>query len=763
MGKTQDINIRAMDQMAQLNDQLMQIGYTDKERETILVRLLLCMFADDTEVIDRGSFFAFIDKCTDYGTAGMEPLNRLFRVLGGREAAPEDIEFEERRYPELAHFPAISTVIFDEQIPDRGLNAFFWLLLQNSRDIPWRKLSPAIFGAMFQEIMNQDDRKEWGAFYTSEENILRCIRPLFLDELAAERKAAAGNRRKLINFQKKLAGLTFLDPACGCGNFLILIYRELRRLELDVVKELYDTSQRVLDISLYCKVNTGQFYGLEIEPFQAQIARIGLWLVDRQMNQEAAEEFGIGSCLTPWIRPVKIHACNALNTDWNEVVLSEHLSYIVGNPPFLGARLMNSSQKQDMKNVFWGLRSVGNLDYVTAWYRKAAEYMMGTRIRASFVSTNSICQGEQASILWKEMKEGFNMTIDFAWKTFIWNNEAKNQAKVHCIIVGFSDAQVVSRGDQLKYKVLYVENQKEIQRRRVPNINAYLSAAPDIYVGSRRKPISDVPEMVFGSMANDNGHLVLSPEERSELIHTYPNARKWIRPYLGSTEFINGQERYCLWLKTEGESEEDFRLIPEIAERIKRVKNFRLSSKRDATQKLAETPERFGEIRQPKEGSYILVPRVSSVRRPYIPMGFVSSEWIASDAVLIIPGADEAVFAILTSAMHMIWVSTIAGRLKSDFRYSATVVYNNFPFPEVSEEQHESLEQCAMKILDIRSQYAGAPLSALYDPDRMPEDLKGAHRELDELVDEIYGCTGMDEEEKLVELFRRYRELTGES
>ena len=383
---------------------------------------------------------------------------------------------------------------------------------------------------------------------------------------------------------------------------------------------------------------------------------------------------------------------------------------------------------------------------------------MGTRIRAAFVSTNSICQGEQASLLWREMKEGFNMSIDFAWKTFIWNNEAKNQAKVHCIIVGFSDSSAFSRGEQLKSRVLYMDD----ERRLVPNINAYLSPAPDVFVGSRRKPISDVPEMVFGSMANDNGNLTLTVEERKELVRRYPDARKWIRPYLGSTEFINGQERYCLWLDTPADGEEDYLMIPEIKERIKHVQMFRLSSKRDATIKLAETPEKFGEIRQPAEGSYILVPRVSSIRRPYIPMGFVSSEWIASDAVLIIPGADEAIFAILTSSMHMVWVRTIAGRLKSDFRYSASIVYNNFPFPELTEEQRKELKRCASRILTVRSQCAGAPLSSLYDPDLMPEELKEAHQELDALVDEIYGCTGMDEEEKLVELFRRYKNLLNE-
>ncbi|MDD6213033.1 MAG: methylase [Clostridiales bacterium] len=770
----QDINLEAMEQMSQFNEELARAGWLEKEREVLLVRLLLCFFAEDTGAFTGTSLFSYLDT-TKYGPKRLSRrLDLLFRALAGNEIEmrispeadlkaaeidTEDVEVDPETMEdvqEAARFPEISRAVFYEEMPDRSLDMFFWLMFAQCQPISWGKLSPALFGAMFQEIMDQQERREWGTYYTSEENILRLVEPLFLEELRNERLACRGKRKKLLAFQEKLAGLHFMDPACGCGNFLILIYRELRRLELDVLRELYSSGQRVLDISWYCRVSVSQFIGMEREPFQAQIARIGLWLTERQMNLEASEVFGIAGTAGDWVKPVRIRQCNALTTDWGEVVSRDKLSYIVGNPPFLGARLMSVSQKMDMKSVFMGFRAAGNMDYVTAWYRKAAEFMSGTEIRAAFVSTNSICQGEQAALLWKQMKYDFNMSIDFAWRTFVWNNEAKNQAKVHCIIVGFSDDSAFRRGDQLKTCWLYSEK----GRIMVPHINAYLSAAPDVFVESRRKAISPVPAMVFGSMANDNGFLILTREERKELVTSFPLTRKWIRPYLGSHEFINGDERYCLWLL--GADPDEYSAVPFIAQRIAGVAAFRRLSGRDATRKLAETPELFGEIRQPSQGSYILVPRVSSMKRPYIPMGFVSSEWIASDAVLIIPGADKTIFAVLTSSMHMIWVKYIAGRLKSDFRYSASVVYNNFPFPELTETDKEELAKKAEKILDIRKRFEGVALSSLYDPSSMPEELLEAHRELDEQVEEIYGCRGWSEEEKIAELFRRYGEMVKE-
>lgn len=733
----------AMARMSQLNHQLTACGYTEREREELLVRLLLCFFAGDTGVFSEGAFFAYLSQGRVDGSDLAARLNRLFLVLAGQKTAEE----------ELQDFPVISPFLFGEEIPERETDAALRLLLLNCREIPWGELSPAIFGAMFQEIMNQQDRREWGAYYTSEENIHKVIDPLFLEDLQRERESCRGNRRRLAAFQRKLAGLRFLDPACGCGNFLILTYRCLRELELSVISELHDTGQRVLDVSMYCKVSVSQFYGIEVEPFQARIARVCLWLAEQQMNCQAAELFGVVGRCDFLVRPVIIREANALTTDWAEVVRPEKLDFIIGNPPFVGARLMNAGQKQDMKLVFRGFHAVGNMDYVTAWYRKAAEFIRGTGIRCAFVSTNSLCQGEQAALLWKLLTEGFDMSIDFAWKSFVWDSGPGSQARVHCVILGFSDASLSRRGGQhLAGKWLCSES----GRRRVPHINAYLVPAPDTFVLSRRKPLFPVPDMVFGNMANDDGNLILTAEERGRLLAETPGLHRFIRPFLGSVEFIQGKERYCLWLT--GATREEIESFPEIAARVQRVGEFRSRSRRENTRKLALTPERFGEIRQPEEGYYILVPRVSSVRRRYIPMGFVPADWIASDAVLILPGADLSLFAVLTSRLHMVWVQTVAGRLKSDYRYSVSVVYNNFPFPSLTEEKRERLAASAQRILDVRSCFTGSSLASLYDPASMPTELADAHRENDRLVEEIYGVSGRTEEEQLIELLRRFRE-----
>lgn len=737
----------AMQRMSQLNEQLTVCGYTEREREELLVRILLCFFAGDTGVFSEGAFFAYLAESAVDGSDLAARLNRLFHVLAGQK--PEETE--------LGDFSAISPLLFEEEIPEREMDAVLRLLLLDCQEIPWGDLSPAIFGAMFQEIMNQQDRREWGAYYTSEENIHRVIDPLFLEDLQRERESCRGNRRRLAAFQRKLAELRFLDPACGCGNFLILTYRCLRELELSVISELHDTGQRVLNISMYCKVSVSQFYGIEVEPFQARIARVCLWLAEQQMNRRAAERFGVIGRRDALVRPVVICEANALATDWAEVVQPEKLNYIIGNPPFVGARLMNAGQKQDMKLVFRDFHAVGNMDYVTAWYRKAAEFIRGTAIRCAFVSTNSICQGEQAALLWKQLAEGFDMAIDFAWKSFVWNNGVRSQARVHCVILGFSDASLSRRGGQHTMgKWLCSESEK----RQVPHINAYLVPAPDTFVLSRRKPLFPVPEMVFGNMANDDGNLILTAEERGRLLAETPELHRFIRPFLGSVEFIQGKERYCLWLT--GATQEEIASVPEVAERVRRVGEFRSRSRREGTRKLALTPERFGEIRQPEEGYYILVPRVSSVRRSYIPMGFVPADWIASDAVLILPGADLSLFAVLTSRLHMVWVQTVAGRLKSDYRYSVSVVYNNFPFPSPTDEQRQRLAAAGQRILDVRSHFTGTSLAALYDPDLMPQELAQAHRENDLIVEEIYGVAGRTEEEQLVELLRRFREKSDE-
>ena len=552
-------------------------------------------------------------------------------------------------------------------------------------------------------------------------------------------------------FHEKLTRLKFFDPACGCGNFLILTYREIRKLELAVIRELYDTSQRVLDVGYYCRVEVSQFYGIEYEPFQAQIARVGLWLTDHQMNLEAADFFGMYYARIPLVQSAVIVQGNALSIDWESVVPDKENLYIIGNPPFVGARLMNREQKQDMRQVFSGSKAAGNMDYVTAWYRKAAGFMAGTKVRAAFVSTNSICQGEQAGLLWNILTYQFEMEIDFAWKTFVWNNEAKGQATVHCIILGFSAA-----GNRTR-KYLYDGSKRQV----AAHINAYLAPAPDVFLKKRRKPLAPVPAMAFGSMANDGGHLLLEPEEVSELLISCPEAEKWVRRFYGSAEYIENQERYCLWLK--GVEPEEYEAVSEIRKRVEAVRRFRGVSQRGATRKLAETPSLFGEIRQPEEGRYILVPRVSSQGRPYIPMGYLPASAIASDAVLIVPEASSVLFGVLNSALHMAWVRGVAGRLKSDYRYSASIVYNNFPFPELEGPAATAVEKAAEELLLIQEQRREIDGVRLYARDTMPEEFLLAHRRLDLAVDHLYGEEFSEDQERLSYLFARYREMTENS
>ena len=743
-----DVNIAAMEQMNTLHDLLKSYGYTDKEREVFLVRLLLCYFAEDTGVFSGCSWYDYLTMPLPGDPEPAVRFAMLRSVLSGEAG---------QKIPEvLSAFPVLGKGMFAEDLPLRPINAFFVPAVLAGKGIRWRDLTPAIFGALFQEITDQRDRREWGAYYTSEENIDRVIDPLFFDDLRGEWESCRGNRRRMKAFHEKLSQLTFLDPACGCGNFLIRIYQRLRLLEMSVIEELYDIEQRVLDISLYCHVSVNQFFGIELSSFQANIARAGMWLAQRQMDLLAAERFGMGWVMPAGIRSIGVRTANALLLDWAEVVSRETISYIVGNPPFVGARLMNASQKSDMKAVFGSFRAVGNLDYVTAWYRKAAEFMMGTSVRAAFVSTNSISQGEQASLLWDHLANAWHMRIDFAWRTFIWNNECREQARVHCVIIGFTDADNLRRGGQYEAGCRLYEGE---QMRLVPHINGYLTAAEDIVIRARRTPVCGVSPMQFGSMANDGGHLILTEEERTELVRKHPSLRPYIRPFLGAVEFIHGKNRYCLWFP-ENVPEEILKL-PEVADRIRRVRRYREESSRADTRKLALTPHLFGEIRQPEAGHMILVPRVSSVRREVIPMGFVESRFIASDAMLMIPYASEALFALLNSQIHMLWMRNIAGRLKSDYRYSASIVYNNFPFPTLTEDQEKQLAEAAEEILRARRRYAGSSLAYLYDPDTMPDLLRKAHRSLNVLAEEIFGCRGMREEQKLAMLFTKVRDMTG--
>ena len=587
--------------------------------------------------------------------------------------------------------------------------------------------------------------------YTSIENIHKVIDPLFLDDLnkefetIMEEKVIKTRNKKLLAFQDKLASLTFFDPACGSGNFLTETYLSLRRLENKVIKELY--GNQVVMGAFIIRVSIQQFYGIEINDFAVTVATTALWLSEAQMLAETEKIIQQDLDFLPLKPYNNIHEGNALRTDWESVVPKDKLNYIVGNPPFVGARMKSDAQAADMIEIFgkkW--KNVGNLDYVAAWYKKCADMMADTDIHAALVSTNSICQGEQVANLWAPLYAA-GLRINFAHRTFRWDSEASVKAHVHVIIVGFS---YDNTGQKRIFDNGNVTN--------VKNINAYLTDAPDIFISGRSKPLCDVPEMIFGSMPNDGGHLSdWSTEEKNEVVKKYPDAAPMFRKLLGAQEFINKKERWCLWLK--GVSPTLYRHIPPIMDAVGEVKSIREKSNRSSTKKLAETPMLFGEIRH-TENEYIIVPRVSSERRRYVPMGFISPEIIGNDSVQIIPNASLYHFGILTSNVHMAWMRAVCGRLEMRYRYSANIVYNNFPWPAPTADQQSRIEQTAQAILDARQLFPVASLADLYDMVTMPPELLQAHRENDRAVMAAYGfSTKMTESECVAALFKLYQSM----
>lgn len=743
------VDIEAAENMAKLHDILKSHGYDGHQLKVYLVRLLFCLFADDTGIFEKNIFFDYIYNSKNDGSDLSFRMARLFEVL--------DSPFEQRvketmLSEELKRFEYINGSLFSERLPLADFDSNMRKIILECSKLDWGYICPAIFGAMFQGVMNQEERRELGAHYTSEDNIMKVIKPLFLNELWEEFHYIKGNSKKLMLFHERLSKLKFLDPACGCGNFLIITYRELRRLELEVLKVLIDNSnQMVIHISLFCKVNVNQFYGIEIEEFPAQITQVGMWLMDHQMNTLVAEHFGLKYDRLPLRQTAKVVYGNALTIEWTSVIHKNELSYILGNPPFVGKKYQSKNQKEDMIAVFGkNYKGVGNLDYVAAWYKKAAELIQDTDIKVAFVSTNSLVQGEQIPLIWKPLFENYSIHFDFAYKTFMWTSEVKGKAAVHCVIIGFS--QVINK----KAKLIF-DGDDAIEAK---NINAYLLDAPDIFIESRNTPICKVPEMKFGNMPIDDGKLILTDDERNELLTKEPLAGQWIRRYMGSYEFINNKTRWCLWLL--GANPKDIQKCKNVIDIVKAVRDFRLSSNRTGTIKAARNPTLFAEIRQP-ETSYIIVPRVSSERRNYVPIGFVDREVISSDAVQIIPDANLYHFGILTSSVHMAWMRIVAGRLKSDFRYSKDIVYNNFPWPNPTDRQKEMIEKATQEVLDSRRLYHNCSLADLYDPIGMPPELVKAHSELDKLVKKAYGYGGKrfsTEQEIVADLMERYKNLS---
>ncbi len=751
--KEQDpANIKAAELMGKLHDRLKEIGYTGHPLEVYLVRILFLLFAEDTTIFNKQQFQEYIEQRTSTDGSDLAPkLQELFQVLN----TPKDKRFKNLD-EQLAEFPYVNGKLFEEILPTASFDSKMRQALLECAYLDWSKISPAIFGSMFQSVMNPKERRNLGAHYTSETNILKLIKPLFLDELWAEFESIKGNRNKLPEFHKKLSSLKFLDPACGCGNFLVITYRELRLLEFEVLKALNKSGQGVLDVGQILGINVDQFGGIEYEEFPARIAEVAMWLIDHQMNMLVSAAFGQYFVRLPLKKAAKIVHSNALQTDWENVIPKNELSYIIGNPPFLGKSNQNTEQKADMEKVFFGVKGAGVLDYVTAWYLKAAQYIQHTKIKVAFVSTNSIVQGEQVGILWNLLFKQFKIKIHFAHRTFSWRNEARGNAAVHVIVVGFANFDIPN-----KSIFEYEDIRGEAQEIKVKNINPYLIEGRDNFVLKRRIPICKVPEMIKGSMPNDGGYYLFTKEEKDVFLYGEPNSKKFFRRFIGGYEFLNNVERWCLWLADSNPSE--VKNLPLIMERIEKVKRNRLASNRPTTRKDATIPMLFSEIRQ-TNFDYLALPEVSSENRIYIPVGYVSKITIASNKIYMIPNASLFSFGILSSVMHNSWLRQISGRMKSDISYSSGIVYNNYPWPEnPTEKQVKAIEAAAQKVLDVRLQFPDSSLADLYDPLTMPADLVKAHNALDKAVDLAYRPQPFTSEaNRMVFLFELYERYTAD-
>lgn len=746
-------NFAAAEAMGRLHDRLKEVGYLGRELEIYLARLMFCMFADDAAIFDKDDFLFYLrDRTAEDGSDLAAKLDEFFYVLN---TPPEKRlrNLDER----LAAFPYINGGLFAERLSPASFDAASRQILIECCELDWGQISPSIFGALFQCAMDPRARRNLGAHYTSEKNILKALHPLFLDDLRAEldkvKALKIGRLQRLKAFHDKLASIKILDPACGCGNFLVVAYRELRLLELEVLKEINANGERFFDISSVCKVNVDQFFGIEIEEFPAQIARLALWLTDHQMNLKVRDAFGEYMARIPLTTAPTIVCADALRIDWREVVSPSELNYVVGNPPFVGARMASPEQKAEILNVFAGTKNAGNLDYVTCWHRKAAEFIQGTRIEVAFVSTNSICQGEQAAILWEPLVERFGVKINFAHQTFKWSNEARANAAVFCIIVGFA---TFDRPTKTLY--VYDDVRSEPHARTAKGINAYLVDAPNVAIKTRSKPICNVPLMNVGNQPIDGGNYLFTKSEMEAFVQTEPNSARWFKPWYGSFEFINSQPRYFLFLKHCPPNE--LKKLPECLKRVEAVAKFREESKRPVTRELAKTPREFAFENMPGT-NFLLVPKVSSERRKYAPVGFMNADVLASDLVFVVPNATLYHFGVLTSGMHMAWTRYVCGRLKSDYRYSSSLVYNNFPWPEADAETEAKIADAAQGVLDARAAFPNSSLADLYDPVATPPALIKAHEKLDRLVERAYRKPKFDSDaERVAFLFERYLELT---
>lgn len=755
------VDRKAAYQVSQLHQALLNAGFAGHDLEVFMTRLLFCFFADDTGIFGAdGQFARLVQRSREDGRDLGAMLSELFQVLDtARDARQSTLD------EELAAFEYINGSLFSESGRIPAFNHDARRLLLACAELDWTNISPAIFGAMFQGVLEQQtptekrqaSRRELGAHYTSERNILRVLNPLCMDDLRAELDTPKRTKASIRALYDKLPTLTFLDPACGCGNFLVIAYRELRRLEMEVIAELWGDQRGVLDVSTLCRVNVHQFYGIEIDDAAAHIARVALWITDHQMNLEAAERFGTTRPTVPLVTAPTIIQGNALRIAWDTVLPPLECSYVLGNPPFVGAKYMTDGQRADTAQVFAPLPNGGLLDLVAAWYVRAAQYIAhNPLIQVAFVSTNSITQGEQVGVLWPWLL-GHGIRIRFAHRTFQWSNEGKGVAAVHCVIIGFG------MGVPERHTLFtYPDGIKgEPTALVVKNINPYLADGPNVVLQRRGRPLCpEAPEMGIGNKPIDNGEYLFTTEERDTFLQREPGAAPYFRRWLGADEFLNGYERWCLWL---GDAEPSaLKALPLAMERVANVRAFRAKSKSAPTQKLAETPRRFHVEFMPTR-NFLVVPKVSSERRQFIPIGYFDPTTLASDLLFIVPGAGSYELGMLSSSMHNAWMRTTAGRLESRYRYSVHVVYNNFPWPgDVSAAKREAVESAARAILTARAAHPDSTLSDLYDPDAMPDDLRDAHRALDKAVDATYGYRGgKDDATRVAFLFERYQALAG--
>jgi len=750
--KSQDpANIRAAELMGKLHDQLKTIGYHGHVLEVYLVRLLFCLFAEDTSIFERCQFQDYIEqKTAEDGHDLAHHLGTLFYILN---TSPDSrlTNLDEH----LAEFPYVNGKLFEEILPPASFDTGMRQALLNCCALDWSRISPAIFGSLFQSVMNAKARRNLGAHYTEEKNILKLIKPLFLDDLWVEFERLSNLKnygKPMVEFHRKLSGLKFFDPACGCGNFLVIAYRELRLLELEILRALHKKKKTgFLSISEIIWLDVDQFYGIEIEEFPAQIAQVALWMTDHQMNMLVSEEFGQYFRRLPLTKAPNIVHGNALQLDWQAV--APDADYILGNPPFVGAKFLNDVQRAEVAAVFHDTKSAGLLDYVSCWYRKAAEYMTSRpATESAFVSTNSITQGEQVGVLWPDLMR-LGVRINFVHRTFQWSSAARGKAAVHCVIVGFAlhDAP-------RKAIFEYADIQGEPHAIAARHINAYLVDASNVVVVNHSRPICDVPSIGIGSQPIDDGNYLFTAEEKAAFLSKEPKAANFFHRWLGSVEFLNGYERWCLWL---GDCPpHELRQMPEALKRVEAVRFFRQLSKRKQTLKAADIPTHFGTELIPA-APYLLMPKVSSERRSFIPFGFIQPDVFCSDLVFMLPNATLFHFGILSSTMHNAWMRTVCGRLKSDYRYSAGIVYNNFPWPDASDKQRQAIEAAAQGVLDARVKFSDTTLADLYDPLTMPPELTKAHQALDKVVDAAYGRKKFTSEaERVAFLFERYQALT---